>query len=606
MWPRSDTLCRVVFLAILALAAGPAQAVVIDEFSGSLSWSAYHMTLSQSGGYLNATPTGDDPQFYRNDFLTSGGGLEGGANPYVYVRMSAPTGNPTGAMLFWGLTGSSGYSSSRQQAFTTIADGQFHTYVIDLTGNTAWTANTNTIDSIRIDPTANTGWVAGQAFQVDWIRASPSPTNPNLQGIDQFTDGVRTGWATLNQMGSVSESGGLFTATSTGGDPFMRRDNFDFAGSQACVVQVRMRIVSGSSASSMRIYYTTTADGSEDEVMAGGRALFTDGEFHTYIVDFSNSGSGAGGWTNNTIRTLRLDPTGANGSTFQIDSVLVLDSVPGKVSLSDPAAATVIAGGTADLGVTVTNSATVANPTYATVDDLAYSLDAAFTAGSGTPGAASPGTSPPLAGGASRAHTVAASSSVAGTHTVTFTGTGNDSQLAQTLSVLLTVLDHSDADFADPVSPGTATLSGDRNTLWVDFGNVWCTLGHADAAFDILASVTTPGMTARLDLDSIEGSGDTSAIYLLTGDTAFQNLAAGSRESYVFRLDTTAIGDFSAQYLFYFSDEDLPGATSYALTLNVSGSVVPEPATAVLFLIGVGLARRAARRRRREAPPQPR
>jgi len=130
-----------------------------------------------------------------------------------------------------------------------------------------------------------------------------------------------------------------------------------------------------------------------------------------------------------------------------------------------------------------------------------------------------------------------------------------------TITVNLDVLDHANASFASGV---------DQNVLNIDFGTV--TVGAVTgAAVDIFNLEATAGFTADLDLDSIIGSGDTGV--LTTNLGTFSGLGAGLQAMYMAELDTTTPGSFSASYTLNLSDEDIAGATSQVLTLNLLGEV---------------------------------
>ena len=93
---------------------------------------------------------------------------------------------------------------------------------------------------------------------------------------------------------------------------------------------------------------------------------------------------------------------------------------------------------------------------------------------------------------------------------------------------------------------------------------------------------------------------DPSAVFS-TDLATFSNLAAGGSNAYTVSLDTTNAGSFSGSYVLNLSDQDLPGATGgQTLTVNVTGQVVPEPASfgliATAAMLGLG------HRRRRSAP----
>lgn len=146
-------------------------------------------------------------------------------------------------------------------------------------------------------------------------------------------------------------------------------------------------------------------------------------------------------------------------------------------------------------------------------------------------------------------------------------GTGHGANDANdTVNVSLSVLSHANPSF---------NLAADENTLTFDFGTVTQGSTFPLFDFDIANLVTTAGFTARLDLDSILGMGNTSV--LTTSLSTFGGasaLDAGSTRAFAATLDTSAVGTFAATYTLGFSDENLPGAASLgSLVLNLSGSV---------------------------------
>ncbi|MHB1037756.1 MAG: choice-of-anchor D domain-containing protein [Pirellulales bacterium] len=147
--------------------------------------------------------------------------------------------------------------------------------------------------------------------------------------------------------------------------------------------------------------------------------------------------------------------------------------------------------------------------------------------------------------------------------TVTVQSPDSPLDLAETFRFTGTVLDHANASF-DPWS---------NNNGWtLDFGTV--------AQGQTLKSRTLPRitnlpaesrLTARLDLDSITGMGDTGV--LTTNMAPFTNLEAGQSRSFDAFLDPSGLGDFWVNYQVLFSDEDLPGATGEKMSLWLMGKV---------------------------------
>lgn len=138
---------------------------------------------------------------------------------------------------------------------------------------------------------------------------------------------------------------------------------------------------------------------------------------------------------------------------------------------------------------------------------------------------------------------------------------GNDS-----ISINLQVLDHANGSFTTP---------GDQNSLTINFGSVPAGGGIVTQPFAIYNLVQTPGFTARLDGDSISGSGDTTKLY--TNFSVFSNLAAGSNLALLASIDTSSPGTFAATWTISTSDENVPGATAGAnLVVTLAGVVVPS------------------------------
>ncbi len=144
------------------------------------------------------------------------------------------------------------------------------------------------------------------------------------------------------------------------------------------------------------------------------------------------------------------------------------------------------------------------------------------------------------------------------------------------ISVSATILDHANASFSS---------AADQNVLTIDFGSIAANIDSLSESFSLSNLLATAGFTAGLDLDSIAPSGD---VGVLTTDMAtFSNLAAGSSQNLSAFFDTSTLGTFDATYLLTLSDQDLVGAVGgQVLTLNLTGSVVPEPGTLSLLALG--------------------
>jgi uncharacterized repeat protein (TIGR03803 family)/autotransporter-associated beta strand protein len=235
---------------------------------------------------------------------------------------------------------------------------------------------------------------------------------------------------------------------------------------------------------------------------------------------------------------------GSSGS----GTVFALNIAPATIVLSNAASATIITGGTAQLGMTLANAATSGY-------NLNYTLGAAATSGSAALGAPSPG-SGSLAPGATRSCTVSATSTHIGANTISFTVTGdtNASNSPQSIAATLNVLDH---------SAGSASVFS---------GNGF--VAHAGAT----------GLTAGIALANSSGtrsdlevrSGTLSSGLLLGGSGSTYWLAPGTGGTYTaaFSAGTTA-GAFSNTASFTAGDrQTLPGASAIGtLTATITGSI---------------------------------
>ncbi len=123
----------------------------------------------------------------------------------------------------------------------------------------------------------------------------------------------------------------------------------------------------------------------------------------------------------------------------------------------------------------------------------------------------------------------------------------------------------------DPANASFSTVT-DLNTLALDLGAALVGATSPMMNFSLANLVTTVGFTSALDLDSIVPSGASSV--LTTNLASFVNLAAGGANAFAAQLATTAAGVFSASYTLNLSDENIPGQTTQALTLELSGRVI--------------------------------
>lgn len=245
--------------------------------------------------------------------------------------------------------------------------------------------------------------------------------------------------------------------------------------------------------------------------------------------------------------------------------------LPARMAASLGAApTTVIRGGTVAVSLAVSNSAPVGVVRGADRLDYAYA-GAGICVGSGT------GSDDALGGG--NVHQILLSPSTIGlaSGSVSVQATSPQAANASVSQVVaLSVLEHAGGSF---LSGSTTT------TLDIDFGTLTQGTGPASRIGGLFnrAGALGNAWTAKLDLDGIMPA--VPGGIFSTTLTPFASLTSGSSRSFGVSMLSTTTGSFSGSYTLSVSDEDLPGATSRAMTLTMRGSVV-SPATVVLDVVG--------------------
>jgi hypothetical protein len=237
--------------------------------------------------------------------------------------------------------------------------------------------------------------------------------------------------------------------------------------------------------------------------------------------------------------------------------------LPAKMGVSIAAVpAQVIVGAALPVGVTVTNAAPVQAAIGADGLDYSVSSTGSLTGSANVTGLAA------LAPG--NLHNLAMNTATVGakTGTITFSSTSQEVEGVPSPQVVsTTVLAHAHPSFTTP----TQTTS-----LAIDFGtraanSAAQSLGTPQANFSIRNLADASGFSSALDLDSIAGSGDTSA---LTTNLAPTTISAGGAQNFSVNLSTSSYGAFSATYTLNLSDQNIPGAQPTApLTLTLTGRI---------------------------------
>ncbi len=231
--------------------------------------------------------------------------------------------------------------------------------------------------------------------------------------------------------------------------------------------------------------------------------------------------------------------------------------LPAKMSVSvAPPPARVLVGANLSVGVSVSNSASVVAAVGA--DELDY-----MVSGQGAVAGGAAGTDSAL-GGVNN-HLLNADTSAAGAMSGAVNASSSSQAVANgsfTQPISYDVLAHANATF---------DALADVNSLAINLGDFFVGSGVKSLPIHLHNLVAAAGYTAELDIDGIDGTGDTNR---LSTDLALASVAAGDALDAWAMLDTLAIGNFTARWTLSTSDENLLGATAGTdLVLDLSGRV---------------------------------
>ena len=245
----------------------------------------------------------------------------------------------------------------------------------------------------------------------------------------------------MTELGGADDSGTIFSIPVGGGSPttlfsFNRDDAAYPTGSLTC---------SGSTLYGMTSNGGPNDDGTVFSIPVSGGTPKT-------LLTF-NGTNGANPAGSLTIKGSTLYGMTQQGGANGDGTVFALDITPASVGLTNVANVTIISGGTATLGTTVSNSPSSGY-------NLNYTLTAAVQSGSATLGAITSGTGS-LAPSVSQSCTVSASSTNLGNNVVSFTASDPDaSNSPQTTTATLTVLGHANPALGSPSNNNQTIITG--------------------------------------------------------------------------------------------------------------------------------------------------
>jgi len=128
------------------------------------------------------------------------------------------------------------------------------------------------------------------------------------------TNGNYEGWNTWHNWKSRTVSGGWLNGTANGNDTYGHSPDIWVNTRQASpYVRLRMRSTAGTVG---QLFFITEADPTWNGAKSVGFTVNADGQWHDYVLDLRSSPDYTG-----IVTRLRLDPTAANGSQFNLDFV---------------------------------------------------------------------------------------------------------------------------------------------------------------------------------------------------------------------------------------------------------------------------------------------
>lgn len=140
-----------------------------------------------TNGVLKGSTYANDPKLLKS----RGFSLAGDDIAYIVIRMKKSASATTGAEYFWA-NEDGDFNAARRDTFSTINDGQFHTYFLNPSaGNNAANWNGKSISGLRLDPNRATD---SSSFEIDYIMFSDGDFDNDgasdaTEGMDNDVDG---------------------------------------------------------------------------------------------------------------------------------------------------------------------------------------------------------------------------------------------------------------------------------------------------------------------------------------------------------------------------------------------------------------------------------
>lgn len=160
--------------------------------------------------------------------------------------------------------------------------------------------------------------------------AQPSPAQAFSPLLSWDFEGTLKGWTAGNA--TLTPVSGAVRWATTASNPYMALNipvQQRFGGSQATVVRMRARRISGSGPWEGKCYYSTAGHGASDSFHKEIPAPADASAWNVFEWDMAALTAGGADWTSNQITALRIDLTSAAGDTWDVDWIAVGDYRPG-------------------------------------------------------------------------------------------------------------------------------------------------------------------------------------------------------------------------------------------------------------------------------------